>query len=1074
MRVKMCQLSMRKCQTNAQCTAIAGDSCGPASSRMIVAKRTLNSVIQQHSTTVNFGLMTFLQINYYPYYEISAGALSNEVRSVFLDRAELESAAAPCFSEATGPAASCVLNGTTYTKVAANDSRYRLNKGGYFGTVDASWSATCKSVCTLAGVGTGIYLGSHYTFNLPIGTPTTTLKTFTDYAGKTRTSGGKTYYYYEVPTTIRNEGNVFADAAPDVIDSLGIPATCGDDTGAIWNSAMVPFMDTAKDLSPVNAQTMSRKLALLFDKASLGGLMSAGSTPSGCALKNEGAGAVHQRSAYHYLSKVKAENAANGVACRPSHILFLTDGSPNGPGDDDCAHADCALAVPGPGCQCKAVTNARALYTGLGVKVYVVGFSAAVNYGYGQATMNNIAKAGGTEKAFFAVQESELHAKLSEAIYDAVKGNYATSPIASGTPQSSDPTALNTVVLDSRADFPSWKGHLVAFDASTTPPTLLWDTDAGFDPVATPNFWKQRNVFISNGTAENPVKVMVDPATGNITNAAVLRGLGLGATDAEAALIARWMLGDPAMKNPAPMGAIVNSTPTQVGRAPEPSLTYVGASDGMLHAFHARTQTVGGVTYSAGREAFAYIPQDMLPVITRLFAQGGQHADPRRHIYGLANSPKVKRFCTANCTAAASAATWKTVLVMPEGFGGNDVFALDVSAPFGSAGLKTTAADPPIKQLWNTQTSAAGFQGTYEGALGRTISLPGFYFAKSATRDNYRSIFASGYTDLSNSAVGLKIVNASAHTGGDATALSVQGMGLACGKPKVDPTEPTLLADVAIGRRYGALDYERIAAAYVGDTWGNLFRYVPPTDSEGNLAAGAAAVTVVDSFSCSQPLHFPPTVVQLDRHDASKNPGHIYLAQVTNSPMDLNTDKWSTGFPASQLIIRRDLAAAGSAVNPDLTWGDASGRIVLDASNPLQICGVWNNSGAGSCTTPLPTNARPVSSPTGILRADFDGFALVTLWYVPDASGCTKGKTYLTIHEVNTAEGVKQVHGEKVADEPVVGAVFAAGKLVVVLSTGPKPITPSALGQFRVEANRATTTTTMVDRYRRMGWTELP
>ena len=816
---------------------------------------------------------------------------------------------------------------------------------------------------------------------------------------------------------------------------------------------------------------MSRKLALLFDKASLGGLMSAGSTPSGCALKNEGAGAVYQRSAYHYLSKVKTENTANGVACRPSHILFVTDGSPNGPGDDDCAHPDCALDVPGPGCACKAVTNARALRLNLGVKVYVVGFSAAVNYGYGQSTMNNIAKAGGTEKAFFAVQESELHEALSKAIYDAVKGNYATSPITSGTPQSSDPAALNTVVLDSRADFPSWKGHLIAYDANTTPPTLLWDTDAGFDPVANPNFWKDRNVFTSSGT--NMVKVMVDPATGNITNAGVLRGLGLGATDAEAALIARWMLGDPAMKNPAPMGAIVNSTPTQVGRAPDPSLTYVGSSDGMLHAFHSRTQTIG-VPYTAGREAFAYIPEDMLPVITRLFAQGGQLADPRRHIFGLANSPKVKRFCTANCTASASEAVWKTVLVMPQGFGGNDVFALDISAPFGAAGVKTTIADPPVRLLWNTQTTMdVSNKGTYDQSLGRTISLPGFYFAKSPTRDNYRSIFASGYTDLSGSAVGLKVVNASAHTGGDVTSLPVQGMGLGCSKPAVDPTEPTLLADVAVGRRFGALDYERIAAAYVGDTWGNLFRYIPPTDSEGNVQVGPGTITVTDSFSCSHPLHFAPTVVQLDRHDSSKNPGQIYLAQVTNSPMDLNTDDWSTGFPASQLIIRRDLAAAGSAVNADTTWGDASGRIVLNADNPAQICGVWN-AGSNTCTTPLPTNARPVSSPTGILRADFDGFALVTLWYVPDPSGCTKGRTYLTIHEVDTSEVVRQVHGEKVADEPVVGAVFAAGKLVVVLSTGPKPITPSALGQFRVESNRASSSTTMMDRYRRMGWTELP
>ena len=432
MRVKMCQLSLRKCQTNAQCATIPGDSCGPASSRMIVAKRALNNLIQQHNSTVNFGLMTFLQINYYPYYEIAPASVGNEVRTTYLDRAELEAATTPCFSDRDRAVRHLRAQRDDVHPGRRQQQPLSPEQGRLLRLRPTPAGAPpAPPPARSPGSGTGIYQGSYYTFNLPIGTPSSTLRTFTDYAGKTRTADGKTYYYYEVPTTIRNEGNVYADAAPDVIDSYGIPAACGDDTGAIWNGNMVPFMDTAKVLSSANAQTMSRKLSLLFDKASLGGLMSAGSTPSGCALKNEGTGAVYQRSAYHYLEKVKAENAANGVSCRPSHILFLTDGAPNGPGDIDCGHADCALDVPGPGCQCKAVTNARALYTSLGVKVYVIGFSGSRQPGATPSTvMNNIAKAGGTKQAFFAVQEAELYDALSSAIYDAVKGSYATSPIA--------------------------------------------------------------------------------------------------------------------------------------------------------------------------------------------------------------------------------------------------------------------------------------------------------------------------------------------------------------------------------------------------------------------------------------------------------------------------------------------------------------------------------------------------------------------------------------------------------------------------------------------------------------------
>jgi hypothetical protein len=747
--------------------------------------------------------------------------------------------------------------------------------------------------------------------------------------------------------------------------------------------------------------------------------------------------------------------------------MLVTDGAP---GDVECLHADCALSPPGPGCACEGVVSARAINQQLGAKVYVIGFSAEVANPESVIKLDNIARAGGTTEGYFATSETGLYNAMATAIYDSVKGSYATSPVAVGT-NDSDLSTANSIILDSRADFPSWKGHLIAYDASATPPTLLWDAATGFDPAVDANFWKKRNIWTSDGATM--VKIQVDATTGAIGNASQLRTLGLGTTDAEAALVARWMLGDPSMKNPAVFGAIVNSTPTQVGRPPSASLTYAGSSSGMLHAFHSRNQTVGGTSYLGGREAFAYIPQDLLKTIRRLFAQGGQRRSPRDHFYGVANSAKVKKICTSNC-ATPGMEVYKMALVMPEGFGGSDVFALDIGSPFSATGIRSALTDPPVKLLWNTETTVSSTdKAAYDGALGKTISLPGFYYAKNASKDDFRSIWASGYTDATNSAIGLKLVNASTSTGAIVSSHSVVGMGAGCTKTKVDPTEPTMLTDVPVARRFGSQDYERIAAAYVGDTWGNLFRYVPSTDSEGNVLGATGSLTVVDSFTCSHPLHFSPTVVQLDRHDSSKNPGQIYLAQVTNSAMDLNTDDWSTGFPASQIIIRKDVAAAGSAVNPDSTWGDASGRIVLNANNSAQICGKWNNS-TKTCTTALPSNARPVSSPAGILRDDFNGFSLVTLWYVPNASGCTKGETYLTIHEVTTGESVGQIYGDKIADEPVVGAVFAAGKLMVVLASGPKEITANNMGAITVEQTLSGAHTTLVDRYRRIGWTELP
>jgi hypothetical protein len=136
----------------------------------------------------------------------------------------------------------------------------------------------------------------------------------------------------------------------------------------------------------------------------------------------------------------------------------------------------------------------------------------------------------------------------------------------------------------------------------------------------------------------------------------------------------------------------------------------------MLHAFFLEDTTLGGTTYRAGSEAFAFLPPDLLPVVRLQYSQGGQKPDPRGHIFGLANSPKVKSLCVQNCGDAVTA-VWKTLLIMPEGYGGGETFVLDVTAPFGPSGL----ADPPVRVQWHTGYGPSA--ATYDTWLGNTISL---------------------------------------------------------------------------------------------------------------------------------------------------------------------------------------------------------------------------------------------------------------------------------------------------------------------------------------------------------------
>ena len=89
---------------------------------------------------------------------------------------------------------------------------------------------------------------------------------------------------------------------------------------------------------------------------------------------------------------------------------------------------------------------------------------------------------------------------------------------------------------------------------------------------------------------------------------------------------------------------------------------YVGANDGMLHAFEAAT----------GKEIFAFVPQAAMAGMTG----SNSYSDPDyQHVYSVDGD------LTVADVYFTSAGSWKTVLVGSMGRGGRSVFALDVTDP---------------------------------------------------------------------------------------------------------------------------------------------------------------------------------------------------------------------------------------------------------------------------------------------------------------------------------------------------------------------------------------------------------
>ena len=184
------------------------------------------------------------------------------------------------------------------------------------------------------------------------------------------------------------------------------------------------------------------------------------------------------------------------------------------------------------------------------------------------------------------------------------------------------------------------------------------------------------------------------------------------------------------------LGDIVNSAVVYSG-APSASITdtgyssffqthanraatvYVGANDGMLHAFDAAT----------GVERFAYIPSFLIPKLSALTSPSYVHASY------VDATPAV-----AEAQVGSSTSNWKTVLVSGAGAGAQGVFALDVTNP---------SAFTASNVMWEFTDSDDADMGN---VLGRPQILKVRTSAKGATTPTYRwyAVVASGVNNYAS------------------------------------------------------------------------------------------------------------------------------------------------------------------------------------------------------------------------------------------------------------------------------------------------------------------------------------
>ena len=251
------------------------------------------------------------------------------------------------------------------------------------------------------------------------------------------------------------------------------------------------------------------------------------------------------------------------------------------------------------------------------------------------------------------------------------------------------------------------------------------------------------------------------------------------------------------------------------------AVVYVGANDGMLHAFDATT----------GVEKFAYLPGILIPELDKLTKPGYAH---RYYVNGQGFAGD-----------AYLNGSWKTVLVASLGAGGRGIFALDVTNPdnFGAGNV-----------LWE-------FTAANDPDMGYVMTAPLVVRMKNG---EWAAVFGNGYNSASQQAF-LFIVNLQ-------TGALIKKIPTGRGLPS-DPSNglapPELLTD----------ETGTVITAYAGDLLGNLWKFdlsaaLPGTDSASGWRSAFSPgdqpkplFTAVSQDGEAQPITERPAIIKQAKHD---------------------------------------------------------------------------------------------------------------------------------------------------------------------------------------------------------------
>jgi len=467
------------------------------------------------------------------------------------------------------------------------------------------------------------------------------------------------------------------------------------------------------------------------------------------------------------------------------------------------------------------------------------------------------------------------------------------------------------------------------------------------------------------------------------------------------------VLGDALESQPAYIGPPVFSYPYAgysnyvTAQASRAGTVYMGANDGMMHAFAA----------DSGIERWAYVPSMVIPNLWRLadFNYATLHSN------FVNGSPTTSDICIANCSVAGSA-VWRTILVAGLNGGGRGYYALDITDP----------VNPSL--LWEI-TPSAGNGKIKDDDMGYGFGQPVITRKNDGT---WVVILTSGYNNTGpGSGLGyLYVLNAS--TGAIISKISTATGSL---------TTPSGLSKIAVWNNEPGGNLA--GYTYGGDLLGNVWRFDINAATPATIGSGAVLkfATLLDTGGSAQPITTVPVLGSIagQRVIFIGTGKYLEISDLSNTQLQtqyaIKDDE--TGITlnnARSSLVQQTLTnnpnGTATRVPSGNTVNFSTGRgWYVDFPDTGERANIDSKLVSGTLLVPTIVPSNTICSPGGYGWLNYFNYA---------TGGAVNAPS-------NTTASIK-------VDAPIVGInvlyIQGAPQVRIVTSTNPTPTTPSGAGSF--------------------------